>query len=136
VNNEELTGYHVLVHPVLWDDPAEKNGEIGEIAEADLNDDLIRVKFDDGKYGFYGTDALLVFRTSDEIYDQLKQNAGNLSPLEFKDLKNIALLLDYGKEPQLLRAMNMVRDNPEALQVSMISIGDKLKNNQVRQVGR
>jgi hypothetical protein len=127
VSNEELTGRHVLVHPGLWNDPAEKNGEIGEIAEADLNDDLIRVKFNDGKYGFYGTDALLVFRTSDEICDQLKQNAGNLSTLEFKDLKNIALLLDYGREPQLLTAMNLVRDNPQALQVSMVSIGDKPK---------
>ncbi|UOE47816.1 hypothetical protein MTO98_25740 [Mucilaginibacter sp. SMC90] len=136
MNNEELTGRRVLVHPVLWDDPAEKNGEIGEITEVNLHDDLIRVKFDDQKYGFYGSDALLVFRSSEEIYDQLKQNAVNLSAREFKDLKNIALLLGYGKEPQLLTAMNMVRGNPEALQVSMISIADKLKNAEVRQIGR
>jgi len=136
VNNEELTGRPVLVHPVLWDDPAEKNGEIGRIAEADLDDDLIRVKFDDGKYGFYGSDALLVFRSSDEIYEQLKQKAGYLSAQQFKDLKNIALLLDYGKEPQLLTAMNMVRENPEALQGSMFSLEESLNVARTRQTGR
>lgn len=136
MNNEELTGRPVLVHPVLWDDPAEKNGEIGRIAEADLDDDLIRVKFDDGKYGFYGSDALLVFRSSDEIYEQLKQKAGYLSAQQFKDLKNIALLLDYGKEPQLLTAMNMVRENPEALQGSMFSLEESLNVARTRQTGR
>ncbi|UOE50923.1 hypothetical protein MTO98_07510 [Mucilaginibacter sp. SMC90] len=136
MNNEELIGQNVLVHPVLWGDPAEKNGEIGEITEANIEDDLIRVKFDDGKYGFYGSNALLVFRTPDEIYDHLKQNVDNLYSWEFKDLTSIALLLDYGKEPQSLTAMKMVREHPESLQVSMISIEDKLKNAQARQLGR
>lgn len=136
MNNEELIGQRVLVHPVLWDDPAEKNGEIGMITEADLADDLIRVKFEDQKYGFYGSDSLLVFRPSNDIYEQLKQNAGQLSAEQFKDLKNIALLLDYGKEPQLLKAMEMVRENPESLQGSMLSLEDKIRKAEVRQVGR
>ncbi|SEO10374.1 hypothetical protein SAMN05192574_105315 [Mucilaginibacter gossypiicola] len=136
MNNDELNGRYVLVHPALWDDPAEKNGEIGMITENNLDDDIIKLRFNDEKHAFYASNALLVFQPSDNLYETLKQNATLLSAQNFKDLKSVALLLDYGRPEQTKAAMGLVLQNPDLLEMSMVSLEDSFVLTNRRQIGR
>ncbi|MEO6852210.1 MAG: hypothetical protein ABI166_16325 [Mucilaginibacter sp.] len=101
----------LLVHPDLKDDPVQKQGEIGFITAAILNTDEFYVGFDDHQVGFYSADALLTFKEPGDIYDFMHQNALKLSVDDFKDLKNIALLLDHGTENHIRTAMELVKKN-------------------------
>lgn len=101
----------LLVHPDLKDDPVQKQGEIGFITAAILNTDEFYVGFDDHQVGFYGADALLTFKEPGDIYDFMHQHALSLSVDDFKDLKNIALLLDHGTQKHIRTAMELVKKN-------------------------
>lgn len=109
--NEIQLPHFLLVHPDLKDDPVNKQGEIGFITAAILNTDEFYVGFDDYEVGFYSADALLTFKEPGDIYDFMHQNALKLSVDDFKDLKNIALLLDHGTEKHIRTAMELVKKN-------------------------
>jgi hypothetical protein len=109
-NEIQLPDY-LLVHPDLKDDPVNKQGEIGFITAAILNTDEFYVGFDDHQVGLYSADALLTFKESGDIYDFMHQNALALSVDDFKDLKNIALLLDHGTEKHIRTALELVKKN-------------------------
>jgi len=109
--NEIQLPHFLLVHPDLKDDPVNKQGEIGFITAAILNTDEFYVGFDDHEVGFYSADALLTFKEPGDIYDFMHQNALTLSVDDFKDLKNIALLLDHGTEKHIRTAMELVKKN-------------------------
>jgi hypothetical protein len=109
--NEIQLPHLLLVHPDLKDDPVQKQGEIGFITAAILNTDEFYVGFDDHQVGFYGADALLTFKEPGDIYDFLHQNPLTLSVDDFKDLKNIALLLDHGTQKHIRTAMELVKKN-------------------------
>lgn len=136
MTNEDLTGRIVMVHPELLDDPAEKMGEMGTITAADIAEDLVRVKFDDDRRGLYATNALLVFKPSDEIYQHLKQDVMILSPDVFKDLKAIALLLDYKRTDFQQKAMEIAQHNTQVITYAMVSLEDSLGLNQSYKRGR
>jgi hypothetical protein len=108
--NEIQLPHFLLVHPDL-NDPVHKQGEIGFLTAAIVNTDEFYVGFDDFEVGFYGADALLTLKEPSEIYDYLHQNALRLSVDDFKDLKNIALLLDHGTEKHTRTAMELVKKN-------------------------
>ncbi|QEM06232.1 hypothetical protein DIU31_022925 [Mucilaginibacter rubeus] len=110
-SNEIQLPDYLLVHPDLKDDPANKQGEIGFITAAILDTDEFYVGFDDHEVGFYSASALLTFKEPGEIYDLLHQKALTLSVDDFKDLKNIALLLDHGTEKHVRTAMELVKKN-------------------------
>jgi hypothetical protein len=133
---EELTGQLVMVHPELYDDPAGKTGEIGTITAVDLAEDLVRVKFDDEQRGLYATNALLVFKPADQIYEHLRKDVMKLAPADFKDLKNIALLLDYGTKPQQRAAMEIAQRNPGVVSSAFRSMEDNLGLNHHNDLGR
>ncbi|HTI58953.1 hypothetical protein [Mucilaginibacter sp.] len=101
----------LLVHPELKDDPVNKQGQIGFVTAAILNTDEFYIGFDDFEVGFYSADALLVLKPPGDIYDLLHHNALTLSVDDFKDLKNIALLLDHGTEKHVRKAMELVQKN-------------------------
>jgi hypothetical protein len=107
-NAIQLPSY-LLVHPELKDDPVNKQGQIGFITAAILNTDEFYVGFDEHEVGFYSADALLTFKESDGIYDFIHENAAKLSVDDFNDLKNIALLLDYGTPEQQRTAMEIAQ---------------------------
>jgi len=109
--NEIQLPHYLLVHPDLKDDPVQKQGEIGFITAAILNTDEFYVGFDDHQVGFYSADALLTLIEPGDIYDFLHENALTLSVNDFKDLKNIALLLDHGTEKHIRTAMELVKKN-------------------------
>ena len=135
INEKQLPDF-VLVHPQLKDDPVSKQGQIGFITAAILNTDEFYVGFDDGEVGFYSADALLAFRPSDDIYTGLKRDVMQMSPATFKDLKNIALLLDHGTEAQHRKAMEIARNNPAVVVNAMESLEESLGLNQTFKRGR
>ncbi|MDB5087875.1 MAG: hypothetical protein JWR09_1869 [Mucilaginibacter sp.] len=136
MTDDELTGTIVMVHPELFDDPVGRNGEIGVITVTDLSDDLVRVKFEDDQRGLYATNALLIFKPSEQIYQQLKQEAMQLTPATFKDLKNIALLLDYGTPQQQRKAMEIAQKNPVSASSALVSLEESLGISQTYKRGR
>ncbi|MET3981721.1 hypothetical protein ABIB62_004262 [Mucilaginibacter sp. UYP25] len=126
----------VLVHPQLKDDPVAKQGQIGVITAAILNSDEFYVGFDDKEVGLYAADALLLFNPSDQIYQNLKQDVMKLAPSTFKDLKNIALLLDYGTTKQQRTAMEIAQRNPDVIASAMVSLEETLGLDQSYKRGR
>jgi hypothetical protein len=126
----------LLVHPDLKDDPVQKQGEIGFITAAILNTDEFYVGFDDHQVGFYGADALLTFKEPGDIYDFMHQNALKLSVEDFKDLKNIALLLDHGTEKHIRTAMELVKKNGSILDAVTIGLDRFLGIDQARGMKR
>ena len=135
-NNEVQLPDFVMVHPQLTDDPVSKQGQIGFITAAILNTDEFYVGFDDGEIGFYSASALLAFKPSDDIYDGIKRDIMQLSPTSFKDLKNIALLLDHGTEAQYRKAMEIAQKNPAVMANAMESLEERLGLSQNQKRGR
>lgn len=124
--NEIQLPHFLLVHPDLKDDPVNKQGEIGFITAAILNTDEFYVGFDDYEVGFYSADALLTFKEPGDIYDFMHQNALTLSVDDFKDLKNIALLLDHGTEKHIRTAMELVQKNDSIRDAATIGLDQLL----------
>jgi hypothetical protein len=135
-NPEKQLPDFVMVHPKLKDDPVAKQGQIGFITAAILNTDDFYVGFEDGEVGLYSADALLTFKPPDDIYDGIKRDVMQLLPATFKDLKNIALLLDYGTEIQHRKAMEIAQKNPAVMANAMESLEQILGIGQSRKYGR
>lgn len=136
MTGDELREKVVMVHPELYDDPAAQNGEIGYITAADPGEDLYRVRFDDERRALYSSNALLVFQSSDQIYAKIKEDVMLLRPVDFKDLKNIALMLDYGTPERLRNAMEIAKKNPGVIEMALTSLEESLGLNQGYKRGR
>jgi hypothetical protein len=134
--NEIQLPHLLLVHPDLKDDPVQKQGEIGFITAAILNTDEFYVGFDDHQVGFYGADALLTFKEPGDIYDYMHQHALTLSVDDFRNLKSIALLLDYGTTPQQRTAMELVQKNPGLIAAALVTLENSLGLDQTLKRGR
>lgn len=135
-HNEIQLPHFLLVHPDLKDDPVNKQGEIGFITAAILNTDDFYVGFDDHEVGFYSANALLTFKEPGDIYDFMHQNALTLSVDDFKDLKNIALLLDHGTQKHIRTAMELVKRNGSIYDAVTIGLDQFLGIDQVRGMKR
>jgi hypothetical protein len=133
--NDIQLPHFLLVHPDL-NDPVHKQGEIGFLTAAIVNTDEFYVGFDDHQVGFYGADALLTFKEPGDIYDYLHQNALTLSVDDFKDLKNIALLLDHGTEKHIRTAMELVKKNGSIRDAVTIGLNQFLGIDQARGMKR
>jgi hypothetical protein len=134
--NEIQLPEFLLVHPDLKDDPVNKQGEIGFITAAILNTDEFYVGFDDFEVGLYSADALLTFKLSGDIYDFVNKNALTLSVDDFRNLKSIALLLDYGTTPQQRTAMELVQKNPGLIAAALVTLENSLGLDQTLKRGR
>lgn len=128
--------HFLMVNPELKDDPVNKQGEIGFITAAILNTDEFYVGFDDYQVGFYSADALLTFKEPGVIYDVMHEKALTLSVDDFKDLKNIALLLDHGTEKHIRTAMELVQKNNGIREAATIGLDQFLGLDQTRSLKR
>jgi len=68
MTDRELLGINVLVHPLLLDDPAKRNGQIGTIINADISKDDFTVQFADKSEGLYSSNALIIPKSGDRIF--------------------------------------------------------------------
>ncbi|BAU51972.1 hypothetical protein [Mucilaginibacter gotjawali] len=136
-NNSEIQlPDYVLVNPRLTDDPVYRQGEIGVITAAILNRDEFFVGFDDGQVGLYSADALLMLKQPESIYEYMHENALKLSVDDFKNLKNIALLLDYGTPREQRTAMEIARKNLGVQPAALVSLEERLGLKQSYKRGR
>jgi len=124
---DELTGTLVLVHPELTDDPAGRQGQIGIITGADLENDDVFVSFGKGEQALYSTDALLVFKQPDVIYDLLMNDARKASQADFKALFQVNLMQQHGLTPLVRKAMEFVKDNKVVREFSMDTLENQLE---------
>ncbi|GAA4339658.1 hypothetical protein GCM10023149_50500 [Mucilaginibacter gynuensis] len=132
----KMEGRTVMVHPELYDDPAEKTGMTGTIRSVDISGNDFFVDFPDGKLGRYGADALLVLKKPEDIHQVLENDKGTLTLAERKDLFNITLFQNYGFPEQVKTALEMARNRPVVRELGLRSLEDSLGMNQSRARGR
>ncbi|TCC94986.1 hypothetical protein [Pedobacter hiemivivus] len=123
---EDLTGTLVLVHPELTTDPAKRQGQIGMITSADLNNNVIRVGFGNTPVALYATEALLVLRPHNDLYRDLLTDVKQMEVQDFKTLLRVSMLLENGSPNQLKEALEMVIANKQTLEYGTVSLQDKM----------
>jgi hypothetical protein len=124
----ELTGVLVLVHPGLPQDPANRQGQVGMITGADLENDDVFVSFGQSQQALYSTDALLVFKPTEALYNILENDTGTVSKENLKTLFQLNLLQQFGFAPGVRQAMTMVKGNHILRDLSMDTLSNQLKN--------
>src|ERR1700733_7922806 len=135
-NSEVQLPDYVLVNPRLTEDPVFRKGQVGGIKAAILNTDEFIVGFDDSQVGLYSANALLLLKQPESIYEYMHQNAPSLSVDDFKALKNIALLLDYGTKSYMRTAMELVQKNENILDAATTGLDEFIGLNQSYKRGR
>lgn len=128
---EELTGQLVVVHPQLTTDPVSRQGRIGVIATADLKNDTISVGFGAGPLGRYSSDALLVLKNKNELYQDIMTGVKDMDAETFKDLLDINMKQERSDYGNVSGAMKIALENPEAMKRSMIFLEDYISRNQI-----
>jgi hypothetical protein len=126
--SNELTGTLVLVHPELTEDPAMRQGQIGIITGADLENDDVFVSFGKGERALYSTDALLVFKPTEEVYNLLMNDARKASQEDFKTLFQVNLMQQHGISGLVRKAMDLVSGNKVVRDFSMDTLENQLQN--------
>lgn len=124
---DELTGTSVLVHPDFDDDPAQKQGQVGIITGTRLDTDDVYVSFGKGENARYSTNALLVFKPAEAIYDLLMNDARKANYDDFKALFQVNLMQQHGLTPLVRKAMEFVKDNKVVRDFSMDTLENLLE---------
>jgi hypothetical protein len=125
--SDELIGTLVLVHPQLTNDPAGKNGQVGIITGADLQNDDIFVRFGRSGQGVYGSDALLLLKPAQQLKELLGQNKLTLNDADYKALFQISLLQEFRESTANIKtAMSLALQNETVMGYSMQSLEEKL----------
>ncbi|MFA6083390.1 hypothetical protein [Mucilaginibacter sp.] len=136
MDDETLNGTLVMVNPVLWDDPANRMGQIGVIYEADTAHDYFIVRFDDKEKSAYSADALLVLKSPDQLFEYIENHSATLSPEILKDLNSMALLQEHGRLKHLKTAFELAQSDDNLTLYGMISLEESLGLNQIYKRGR
>lgn len=123
---EDLTGNLVMVHPKLENDPVQRQGQVGIITSADLAKDEIYVGFGNSPLGLYSTNALLVLKPHNELYQDILTHIKDMDTPDFKTLMEITLLQEKNSVNYLRDAMELATTNDRTLAYSTISLHDKL----------
>ena len=123
---EDLTGNLVMVHPKLENDPVNRQAQFGIIISADLAKDEIYVGFGNSPLGLYSTDALLVLKPHNELYNDILTHIKEMDTPDFKTLMEITLLQEKSSVNYLRDAMELAATNERTLAYSTVSLQDKL----------
>lgn len=126
MNHEELNGTYVLVNPGLSNDPVKRQGQIGMITYADTLNDDVYVSFEKGQQGLYSSDALLVMKKSNDVYQEAFQNVKLLDTADFKQMVQISFLQQSASRQDARSAIEMAAVNPVIRSFSMVSLKDQL----------
>lgn len=123
---EDLTGNLVMVHPKLENDPVNRQAQVGIIISADLAKDEVYVGFGNSPLGLYSTDALLVLKPHNELYNDILTHIKEMDTPDFKTLMEITLLQEKSSVNYLRDAMELAATNERTLAYSTVSLQDKL----------
>jgi hypothetical protein len=111
MNNKELLGVLVVVHPDFKNDPIKKQGHVG-VVTFPHNDAEIYVKFLGGAESKYSGENLFKLKDKQHVLDELMNNGPAMKTDDFKALYKIMLLQDRGTSKGLFDALEIARDNP------------------------
>jgi len=103
----ELINTLVMVHPELTFDPVTKQGQSGSITNVIHENDEIYVEFEDGVFGLYGSDALLVLRQAADLIANLRTGVEALPRADVLALLNIYLLQQSGRTEDIAEALSI-----------------------------
>lgn len=123
---DDLTGTLVLVHPNLMTDPVQRQGQVGMITSTNLEKDEVYVGFGNSPLGLYSTDALLVLKPYQNLYQDILTHIKEMDTPDFKILMEISLLQEKNSVNQLRDAMELAGTNERTLNFSTISLQEKL----------
>jgi len=123
---DDLTGNLVMVHPKLENDPVNRQAQVGIITSADLAKDEVYVGFGNSPLGLYSTNALLVLKPHNDLYQDILTNIKNIDTPDFKTLMEITILQEKGSVNSLRDAMELAATNERTLAYSTVSLQDKL----------
>lgn len=124
---DELTGTMALVNPLLTSDPIQRQGQIGIIASTNLDKDEVYVGFGKGPLSVYSTDALLVLKPHNQLYQDLLTNVKELEKQDFKNLLRVSMLIQPAASPnQLKEALQLAGSNEKTLAFSTVPLNEKL----------
>ncbi len=123
---DDLTGSLVMVHPKLENDPVNRQAQVGIITSADLAKDEVYVGFGNSPLGLYSTNALLVLKPHNDLYQDILTNIKNMDTPDFKTLMEITILQEKGSVNSLRDAMELAATNERTLAYSTVSLQDKL----------
>ncbi len=123
---DDLTGNLVMVHPKLENDPVNRQAQVGIITSADLAKDEVYVGFGNSPLGLYSTNALLVLKPHNDLYQDILTNIKNMDTPDFKTLMEITILQEKGSVNSLRDAMELAATNERTLAYSTVSLQDKL----------
>lgn len=112
-NNNDLKGNIVMLRQELWDILADAKDVIGEIISADLERDDFYVQYGGSSVLLHSSDALSVLKSYREMYDLVDHEPARFTADGLKDLKSVALLLEYGSPKHQRTAMELLFKNPE-----------------------
>ncbi|WP_316786617.1 hypothetical protein [Pedobacter frigiditerrae] len=123
---DDLTGNLVMVHPKLENDPVNRQAQVGIITSADLAKDEVYVGFGNSPLGLYSTNALLVLKPHNDLYQDILTNIKNMDTPDFKTLMEITILQEKGSVNSLRDAIELAATNERTLAYSTVSLQDKL----------
>ena len=123
---DDLTGNLVMVHPKLENDPVKRQAQVGIITSADLTKDEVYVGFGNSPLGLYSTNALLVLKPHNDLYQDILTNIKNMDTPDFKTLMEITILQEKSSVNSLRDAMELAATNERILAYSTVSLQDRL----------
>ena len=123
---DDLTGNLVMVHPKLENEPVNRQAQVGIITSADPAKDEVYVGFGNSPLGLYSTNALLVLKPHNDLYQDILTNIKNMDTPDFKTLMEITILQEKGSVNSLRDAMELAATNERTLVYSTVSLQDKL----------
>ncbi|PWS32674.1 hypothetical protein [Pedobacter paludis] len=124
---EQLTGTIVAVHPELTTDPVSRQGQIGMVVAADLKNDTISVGFGSPELGHYSSDALLVLKEKNQLYQDALLGHKELGPEVFKQMLFVNMIQDNRPDHKnMVQAMEMAISSETMMKASTVSLESML----------
>ena len=120
MDNNELYGTLVLVHPDLKDDPARQQGKVGVLTYVDSNEDIY-VSFLNNAEGKYKSENLFQLKDREQLFSALSDST-SLEVNDYKDLYKIGLLQDSGRSTDILRALEIAGNNSSIREKSLVKL--------------
>jgi hypothetical protein len=121
---DQLIDTQVMVNPALTFDPVNQQSHVGRISTIIYQNDEVYVRFNDGKFGLYSADALLVLRPQEEILLNLREGIDSFQKSDILDMLNIYLLQASGNDGAISEAMYMAAFNDAVTNKTLIPLNE------------
>lgn len=138
-NQKELFNLpdYVLVHPGLAEDPVGRQGQVGLLTFAVINQDEFYVGFEDEEVGVYDAAAILILKDADSIFQYAEAHQHSLTEYEQNALFNIGMLEVYAEDSRYQKeALMIALQYPRLNDAVLLSIEARLHLNRGPKIGR